>query len=167
MKISWLVAAFLVLLSGGLFGAWPLLMNYSRLTGFLYPAAYCVAVIILLAPFALFGDKSSIHGADWKYVVLAGIAGAGGLIAFCYLAANTEKETFSILFIITLVIQASIPTLYLTFKTGKLPGFLLAGVVAASVAIVCLGVALIQMQNQLQASENQQIEDPVDFSTTF
>lgn len=127
-----------VLIAGLFFGAWPLLMNESGLKGYTYSAVYCVMVSSVLIPVALLGDKSSLGVVAWKFVILAGIAGAIGLIAFGDLASRVTKEQFNSLFIITMVVQCCVPAAYDLILTKQLTWQKGLGFIAAIIAIFCL-----------------------------
>lgn len=63
--------------TGVLFGAWPLLMNRSGLTGISATAVMGVVTILVIMPFVL-KNGTMIAGTNWWFAIAAGLCGAIG-----------------------------------------------------------------------------------------
>lgn len=137
MKNIYLILAFYAGLS---FGAWPLLMNRSNLTGFLSAAVFVSISLVVIVPFTWYGGVQSLYAADWKYAILAGVVGSLGLLAFTSMLANSTPQTVGPLFIITLLTQVVVAAVYDAHMNGSFPKERIIGLVAAVIAVIFLRI---------------------------
>jgi len=121
------------LLSGILFGLWPMLMNRSGLNGYLASGVFALGGLILVAPFAI-SYGAVIGRVSWLMAILAAACSASGLLIFNDLLAKITPQAVGRLFVIMLIAQILVPAVYHLSKNGltmdKLFGFL-AAVIAA------------------------------------
>lgn len=125
-----------MIVSGLLFGAWPLVMNKSGLTG--WTSAFMLEVFACLVVLAVSGWKGiSFTGAKWWFGVAAGVMGGAGILLFTAALSKASPENISRLFIMNLLAQIVLPAVYgallggLTLKTTM-------GLLAAVVATLLL-----------------------------
>jgi hypothetical protein len=118
-------------LAGLLFGLWPIFMSKSNLNGNTASAVFCVACFVGVLPFALHAGGFSFATANWTMVLLAGVAGAGGLLLFNGMLAKAQPVDIPMLFVAMLLAQIVVPATYQMILQGisfqKLAGFAAAG----------------------------------------
>lgn len=141
------------LLSGLMFGIWPLYMSRSGLSGTTSTFLFVLILIAVVVPFALYQDikLSEIYESKWQFGVVAGICGAIGLLLFNYTLSNSTKENVGQLFIVMIIVQVSIPTIYHLVVSKNLTWQTLTGLVLAAVASVLLTQSQVSDQT---AKEN-------------
>jgi drug/metabolite transporter (DMT)-like permease len=98
------------MLAGLFFGIWPLLMNRSNLNGGMSSMAFSGLVFLFIAPFALknIGDLSQVK---WGMVILAGVAGAIGVLNFNGMLAKANMNNVGTLFITMIAVQIALPAI--------------------------------------------------------
>lgn len=126
-----------MVLSGILFGLWPLLMNKSNLNSATSVAFFAIMVALIVLPFGIYNGLT-ISGSKWWFAVLAGCSGALGLIAFNSVLSKVTKEEVGQLFILMVVVQVSIPAIYHVYTNGGLTLKTAGGFAAAVVAAFLL-----------------------------
>lgn len=126
-----------MVLAGILFGAWPLLMNRSGLTSSTANVVFSAIVLLIVLPFAM-SDGVTFSGTKWWFAVLAGVAGGLGLLVFSSEIAKASQENMGKLFVVMLVVQASVPAVYHAYMNGGLSIKTASGFAAAIVATVLL-----------------------------
>ncbi len=127
------------IIAGLFFGMWPLLMNRSGLAGNLSSAAFAGIALLIVLPFAVHGGFQSLQTVKMSFVVAAGIAGGIGLLAFNGMLARVTREQVGMMFVIMIMVQATVPVVYHIVMTGDYSLRKLAGILAAFVAIILLG----------------------------
>ena len=107
--------------SGLFFGAWPLLMNRSKMPSGVSAIVLGLVSTAIVAPFGI-GDLklSVIMASDWKYAVFAGIASGVGIVFFNGGLAATNDETVSGFFVVMIIVQVSVAAVYNIAVTGNL-----------------------------------------------
>ena len=128
---------FEMIAAGVLFGAWPLLMNRSGLNGMTASAAFVIVVFLIIMPVAL---KSGLafSGSKWGYALAAGVCSACGLLILNDGLSLISTEEVAKMFIIMLVVQASVPAVYDIIVNQHFVLKSTAGFVFALLAVVCL-----------------------------
>src|SRR3989338_2141707 len=107
-------------LAGIFFGLWPLFMNRSGLTGNVSSAAFCVAALIGVLPFAIKSGGASLVTANWLMVAFAGLFGALGSLFFNGMLAGTSSQSVGTLFVLMTVIQVAVAASYQIIMSGQL-----------------------------------------------
>lgn len=128
------------ILAGILFGAWPLLMNKSGLSGNISSAVFAFGALAIVLPFGIYefqhvGKSLSI---GWALVTTACILGGLGLLAFNGMLAKADPKTVGSLFVLTVVVQVATPALYQVFMDGGLTVRKTTGFMAAILAALLL-----------------------------
>lgn len=91
------------LIAGVAFGIWPLLMNRSNLSGNVATSIYTIVVMLLVLPFAWGNLKSASQG-NWWMIILAGIAGAVGMLYYNGILAEASSKRVGTLIVLMLLI---------------------------------------------------------------
>lgn len=107
------------ILSGLVFGAWPLLMNKSGLRGNTASAIFCLVALLIIMPFAL-NNLDGILKSNWKMAIGAGLCGGIGLLFFNSLLANATSDRVGTLFIVMLAVQMAVPAMFQVIQDGGL-----------------------------------------------
>lgn len=125
------------MLAGLFFGIWPLLMNKSGLNGGMSSMAFSGLVFALVAPFALknVGDLTQIR---WMLVILAGIAGAIGVMNFNGMLAKATPNNVGSLFITMIAIQIALPAIVQIIADRKIAVYKGLGIACAILAAIFL-----------------------------
>jgi hypothetical protein len=123
--------------AGLLFGAWPLLMNRSGLSGATSTVALTLIVLLLALPFAL-QQGISPTGTNWWFGMGAGFCAALGYLAFNSGVASASPAVVGRLVIIMIVIQMAVPAAYQAAMIGHLTTRIGIGFIAAVVAAILL-----------------------------
>lgn len=126
------------ILAGVLFGIWPLFMNRSGLNGNVSSAAFCLAALAGVAPFAIYSNGLSLPNANWLMVILAGAAGAVGLLFFNGMLASASLQNVGALFVLTTVAQVTVAASYQVVMSGHLSLDKIGGYIAAVAAAYLL-----------------------------
>ena len=107
-------------LAGVFFGAWPLLMNRSGLTGNVSAAVFALGALIVVSPFAFYEFSGGAVSVVWTMAIGACILGGLGLLSFNGMLSKATPETIGSLFVLTTVVQIAIPALYQVINSGGL-----------------------------------------------
>ena|SRR6185369_1538517 len=118
-------------IAGIFFGAWPLLMNRSKMEGNVSSAFFSLVVLLCVLPFAISGIKDIPSDVNWKMAVGAGMIGACGVMCFNGMLAKASKENVGSLFVVMIIVQTAIAAAYYVCMNGGISptkgvGFLLA-----------------------------------------
>jgi hypothetical protein len=124
-------------IAGVLFGMWPLLMSRSGLTAMPSAAVFAVAQACILLPLGVYAGIS-FSQANWVAATLAAVIGSMGLLTFTDVVLKTPKAEIGRLFIIMLVVQTAVPTIYHIAVSGGLTLKHALGILAALCAIILL-----------------------------
>lgn len=127
-------------LAGALLGMWPLFMNRSGLNGTFGAAivtALSLAVMLPAVWLDLEAGLATMAAARWTAVALAALASGLGLLVFNSLISSASPAAIGGLFLLMLVVQASVPALY-TMVVGGPSVRKAAGLLAAGLAIILL-----------------------------
>jgi len=115
-----------VVITGLCFGAWPLIMNKSGLTGNTSSLILTLVVLVVVGSVAI-GDIGKISGANWWAVIIASVLSAIGLLALNGGLAVVTPQQVGVFLILMTLIQISTAALYHVFQNGvtidKLVGF--------------------------------------------
>lgn len=122
--------------AGLCFGIWPLLLNQSGLKGNVASAVYGFMVLVIILVFTR--DYTSVLTANWPVIACAGLVGAAGLLSFNSMLTTATKEQVSMLFVIMIIVQTCIPSLYHVLinwgaSWSQISGFILA--IAAAILL--------------------------------
>lgn len=126
-----------MILAGVLFGMWPLLMNKSNLNGSTSVTFFAIVVVLIVLPFGIYNGLT-ISGSKWWFAILAGCAGALGLLVFNSGLSKISQHEVGQLFIIMIVAQTVVPAIYHVYVNGELTLKMAGGFVAAIVAAFLL-----------------------------
>lgn len=125
---------FKTLLSGVLFGIWPLLMNKSKLNGSVSAAVFCGVAFLTVLPFAIKGLGGTIPEANWRFAILAAVVAGLALLSFNDMLAKATPENLSAFFVVNLLAQIAAPALYQAYVTRGLSFNRGAGFATAALA---------------------------------
>ncbi|MBL7022317.1 hypothetical protein ISR92_03310 [Patescibacteria group bacterium] len=122
------------ILAGMFFGAWPLLMNRSNLNASVSAVVFSIVVLVIVFPFSV-SNWANLTNINWTMAVLAGIAGAIGLLLFNSMLSKATIETVGTLFVLSLVAQITVSSVYKVLMSGDISlakgvGFALAALSA-------------------------------------
>jgi drug/metabolite transporter (DMT)-like permease len=129
------------IVSGILFGFWPLLMNRSGLDGFASAALFTAVAFLVVAPVALWsGQVQQISFTPLLFFALAaGVCGGLGVLVFNTGLAKVTTQEVGMLFIIMLMFQLAVPAVYHMIQTGDYSPRTLAGIAGAFLVVYLLG----------------------------
>ena len=123
--------------SGILFGIWPLLMNRSGLSGNL--STFVFATVVLLCVFVVsFSSLQNITITSLPWAIGAGVVGALALLVFNGMLAKATPQTVGTFIVLMIVVQTLVPAIYQAILNGGLPASKIVGFVFAAVAAVLL-----------------------------
>ena len=123
--------------AGVLFGAWPLLMNRSGLSGTTATAVLSIIMFLLALPLALQAGLPSA-GQNWWLAIAAGLCIGLAFLAFNSGLANAAPKIVGQLVIFMVVVQLAVPAAYQAVMNGQLTVKSALGFVAAAVAAILL-----------------------------
>ncbi len=118
--------------AGIFFGLWPLFINRGGLGPGVTTTVMEGIVFLVVLPFGLWAfSTASVAGANWLMIVFGAVAGAIGVLVFNSGLALSSKETVNTFFVLTTMIQISIPAINQIIVLGavtrhQLIGFSLA-----------------------------------------
>jgi len=123
-------------LTGILFGLWPLLMNKSGLSGNAASFTLAAGMLICFLPFSV-GSIGALFSGNVKVLFVLGaiISGSAGILLLNGILAKTNPQAVSALLVLIFVTQIVVPSIYHIFVTGGLTlvkgtGFALAVIAA-------------------------------------
>ncbi len=123
--------------SGILFGIWPLLMNRSGLSGNL--STFVFATVVLLCVFVVsFSSLQNITITSLPWAIGAGVVGALALLVFNGILAKATPQAVGTFIVLMIITQILVPAIYQAILNGGLPASKIAGFVLAIVAAVLL-----------------------------
>ncbi len=126
--------------AGVLFGIWPLVMRESGLGGMASTAVFIAMSAAVIMPAALFTGVTlqGVMSAKWHYALVAAVLASVGLVLMNHSLANAEPQRFATLFVIMIMMQLVVPSLYQAYVAGVVTVKMAAGVAAAALAIFLL-----------------------------
>lgn len=127
-------------LAGALLGLWPLFMNRSGLSGNFGAVIMTALSLVVMVPVAwlnLQEGMATLAGARWLAVGTAAVVSGVGLLVFNTLIARASPTAIGGLFLLMLIVQASVPAIYAMVVGGPTLRKA-AGLVAAGLAIILL-----------------------------
>lgn len=109
------------LLTGVLFGMWPLLMNRSGLDGSVSSLVLAVITLACILPFSV-GSIGSIFGSNINltFAIIASVLGGFGILLLNGILAKTTPQTVSSFLVFIFVVQIAVPSIYHFIVTGGL-----------------------------------------------
>ncbi len=123
--------------SGILFGIWPLLMNRSGLSGNLSTLVF--ATVVLACVFVVsFSSLQNITITSLPWAIGAGIVGAFALLVFNSILAKATPQAVGTFIVLMIVAQIVVPATYQAILNGGLPFSKIAGFVFATIAAILL-----------------------------
>lgn len=131
-------------ITGILFGAWPLLMSRSGLNGSMASAAVVTGSLIIVLPFAFWkldsiSDSTSwTTDISWKLVVIASIISGLALLLFNELLSKATPKNVGSLYVLMIVVQMVTPAIYQVVNDGGLSLGKAIGFAAAIIAAILL-----------------------------
>jgi hypothetical protein len=124
-------------ISGILFGIWPLLMNRSGLSGNL--STFVFATVVFLCVFVVsFSSLQNITITSLPWAIGAGVVGALALLVFNSMLAKATPQAVGTFIVLMIITQILVPAIYQAIMNGGLPASKIAGFVLAIVAAVLL-----------------------------
>jgi hypothetical protein len=127
------------MLAGLFFGAWPLFMNKSGLSGNFSAFVFEVVVTILVIPFS-FWNIGDLSAARWGMVLLSCTSAAIGILCFNGMLAKAEPTDMSMLFILMIVVQILVPAIYNAVLSGHISILKAFGVALAILAGIVISL---------------------------
>ena len=124
-------------LSGIMFGCWPLLISKSGLSGSSVALFGGAVTLLFVAPFAL-ANGVNLVGSRWWILIITGSMSGIGCLAFNDMMVRAKPTSAATLFIIMLVVQIMMPAIYHVATSQQLSIKTVVGFVAAIVACVLL-----------------------------
>jgi hypothetical protein len=109
----------LAVISGFLFGAWPLIMNRSGLDGYTSAVLFEFFALLVVLPIALIKGMS-VMGTKWWLAILAAILAGFGIIFFTSGLSKTTTHNVAKFFLIMLVVQTAVPVCYHVIENQEL-----------------------------------------------
>ena len=126
-------------ISGVCFGAWPLLMRWSGLSGNISSLVLLVgSTCMTIAFIAIFGSFTIQGSPDHRYAIVSVLIGAIGMLLFTNMFAQSPPADVGRLIVITTLVQVMIPIMYQMFIIGDQSIRRISGVLCALVAIALL-----------------------------
>ena len=127
--------------AGVLFGAWPLLMNRSGLSGNVSSLVLAMVMFWCFLPFSVSGI-GEIFASDTRLVfaVVASVLGGIGILILNNIIAKTTPQTISPLLVLLFVAQIAVPSIYHIIMAGGLTATKGVGVVFAIIAVILLSL---------------------------
>lgn len=124
--------------AGLFFGVWPLLMNRSGMSGNVASLVFSAVVLLCVIPFALrpvMSGNAELAQASWAMAILAGVAAAVGMMVFNGMLAKATPQSVGTLFVLMILVQTTVPVVYVAVMNGgisltKAAGFVLAAAAA-------------------------------------
>src|SRR3989338_155005 len=155
------------MITGILFGLWPLFMNRSGLNANISAVAFSATALVVILPVAFVSNGSSLMNikwmvvigclftaffiaasvaivnssstADviWKMVVAAVISGALGLLVFTSMLEKATPQNVSYLFVLMMIFQITVPAVWHIIMNGLTVSKII-GFLAAVLAAILL-----------------------------
>jgi uncharacterized membrane protein len=124
----------LAVLSGLLFGFWPIFMQRTQLSSYWQGAIFALFVTLLMLVPAAIEGTTSFGAANWKFAVIGGACGGFGMLFFTKMLTGSTPMELGSLFSIVLLVQVAQAAGYHVYMNGipslkKTIGFILTGVV--------------------------------------
>jgi len=121
-------------LTGILFGAWPLLMNRSGLGGNISSLVLVIVMLLVILPFSI-GDFGEIFNANLMFAVGAAVLGAAGILLLNGILFKASPQNLGPLLVLVFVAQIVVSSIYHVVVTGGITvtkgiGFALAVITA-------------------------------------
>lgn len=131
---------FYAIVAGLFFGAWPLLMNRSGVTGFASATLLVGITLIFVLPVALWsGEIQKVSIAPTLYFALAAsVCGALGILFFNTMLAKVSPKEVGMMFLLMLVVQITVPATYHMIMSGDYSPRKLGGIAGAFVVAYLL-----------------------------
>ena len=125
-------------IAGMLFGAWPLVMRYSGLSGNAAAISYAGISLACMLIYVFTMGGMRIETAYWQYAIIAGLLGAGGLILFGNGLMQAPKDVVGSFVVIMIVMQSLVPAAYQLYleKNLSLPRALGFGAAIAAAILL-------------------------------
>ncbi len=133
-----LVLRMMAIVAGLFFGAWPLLMNRSGLSGYLSAFVFAALALMTVTPFAFSQGFSGLKSSSPFLYLGAGMAGGVGVIIFNSVLSQASYKDVGSLFLVMIMAQITVPSIYNMVENGVEPKKL-AGIAAAVIATILLG----------------------------
>lgn len=126
-----------MIIAGISFGVWPLLMNKSNLNSTTSTVIFAIIIAILVTPVGFY-QGFSISGSKWWFALFAGFVGAVGLLVFNSGLSKVIPEAAGRLFVIMIVVQTAVPSLYSMILGGELKIKTIIGFIFAIISAILL-----------------------------
>lgn len=122
------------ILTGILFGSWPLLMNRSGLGGNISSFVLVIVMLVCILPFSI-GNFGEIFNANLMFAVGAAVLGAAGILLLNGILFKATSQNLGPLLVLVFVAQIVVSSVYHIIMTGGITvtkgiGFTLAVVTA-------------------------------------
>ncbi|MDP3883070.1 MAG: hypothetical protein Q8Q48_03360 [Candidatus Staskawiczbacteria bacterium] len=125
-------------LSGIMFGSWPLLIKSSGLNAGSVTVLGSGLMILFVTPFAITNGVSLGKSEWWWLIFVMSAMTAVGCLTFNDMMVKAQPASAGLLFVIMLVVQVTIPALYHVVASQQFSIRTMAGFVAAITACVLL-----------------------------
>ncbi len=123
------------ILSGLLFGAWPLFMNRSGLSGYVSAMVFAGSVLVFTLPFGVWElCNAPVSDVRWKAVLGAGVCGGLGVLCFNSMLAKADKSQVGTYLIIMILVQIAVPAVNDMFVNEKVSAVKILGIGLAIVS---------------------------------
>lgn len=126
-------------LTGILFGIWPLLMNRSGLSGNISSLVLVIVMLVCILPFSI-GDFGEIFNANLMFAVGAAILGAAGILLLNGILFKVTPQNVGPLLVLIFVTQIIMPSIYHIIMTGGITATKGIGFTLAVIAAILLNL---------------------------
>ncbi|MBU6370898.1 MAG: hypothetical protein KGH93_00020 [Patescibacteria group bacterium] len=123
-------------LTGILWGIWPLMMTKSGLKGIPSTFIFTGVMFAVALPLFVFGNmKNAFAGTNLTLAIAAGILGIVGTLLFNEMLADAPGNKVTLLIVLMIITETVVPAVYYAYNNGfplkRMIGFALAGLSAA------------------------------------
>ena len=125
-------------LAGLAFAIWPLVISKSGFNGYVAAALYTFVGLLVILPFALGNLNGPMSTTGLAFAVVAGLIGAGGVIALNSMLSKSTPQNIGTLLITMFMVQLAVPAVYQMIKGGQMTVARGVGLVAAFAAAILL-----------------------------
>jgi len=128
-----------MIFAGVMFGAWPLLMNRSGLSGNLSSFVMTLTVVVMTTPFVLYQGLPNT-GVMWGMAITASLVAGFGILALNDVLSKVAPHEIGALLVVMTLLQAATPAIYAVYMNGRVDSIKAIGLAMAVVAAVLLSL---------------------------
>ena len=128
----------MAVVSGIMFGSWPLLIRSSGLNAGSVTVLGSGLMILFVMPFVLMSGVSLGESKWWWLIFVMSAMAAVGCLTFNGMMVKASPDSAALLFVIMLVVQIAVPAMYHSATNQHLSIRTVAGFAAAIIACILL-----------------------------